>query len=99
MADKNKRDWFATGDSDEEEQGYDSADEESMIKSFTGRNAKPRKLNRNDSEDEEDESEDKGSTSFKKAKESLSKAAAVDEHEEDDIVLEDAAKRPADKLD
>jgi len=62
MADKNKRDWFATGDSDEEEQGYDSEVEESKGKSFAARSSKRRKLDADDSNSEDDESDDELAT-------------------------------------
>jgi ESF2/ABP1 family protein len=100
MADTNKRDWFATGDSDEEEQGYDSeAAEESKGKSFAGRSTKRRKLGQDDSEDEDAGSDEEGSTSFETAKESLGKGEGEEneqgKHEDGDThPTEELAVKP-----
>ncbi|KIW03384.1 uncharacterized protein PV09_05591 [Verruconis gallopava] len=71
MADKNKRDWFTTGDSDDEEQGYDSeVAEKSKGRSFAGRSAKRRKVDSDQSDVENDYSNDDATASFQTAKES-----------------------------
>jgi ESF2/ABP1 family protein len=76
MSDKNKRDWFATGDSDDEEQGYNSdIAEESKGRSFTGKSSKRRKLDLEEFNVEDDEAENEAGTSFETANESLPKAS------------------------
>jgi ESF2/ABP1 family protein len=79
MADTKKRDYFATGDSDEEELGYDSEVEESKGKSFAGRSSKRRKLSDDELDGEEDESDNEGTTSFETATESLGNREDVEE--------------------
>ena len=87
MAEKNKRDWFATGDSDEEEQDYHSEVEGSKGRSFTGRNSKRRKLDSDESENEDDESDNEAEKSFETARESLK--SQNDRVENDEFVVED----------
>lgn len=78
MADTKKRDYFATGDSDEEELGYDSEVEESKGKAFAGRSSKRRKLSDDGSDGGEDESDNEGSTSFETAMESVGNREDMD---------------------
>ena len=95
MAAQNKRDWFAAGDSDEEEQDYNSDIEESKGKAFTGRDSKRRKLDESDASDIEDGgSDDEGSTSFETAKESLGTRDQA-EVDEDEVAGQDAAPQIA----
>ena len=97
MADKNKRDWFATGDSDEEEQGYNSEVEESRGKAFAARSTKRRKLDSDASDIDDEESDDEGSTSFETAKSLLSNRGPDEDVKHDDEVP-DATEAPAEKL-
>jgi ESF2/ABP1 family protein len=90
MADINKRDWFATGDSDEEEQGYNSdVAEESKGRSFTSKGSKRRKLDNDASDAEDGESDNETGTSFEKAKESLQGTINRDGPKNGDLMPED----------
>lgn len=87
MADRAKRDWFSTGDSDDEEQDLESdLNEESRGKAFAGRDPKRRKLDRNeiDKEDADDDDDEDGNlgTSFETARESLGDADEYDDQQE-----------------
>jgi ESF2/ABP1 family protein len=90
MVDKNKRDWFATGDSDDEEQGYESdIAEESKGRSFTDRSSKRRKLEGHEPDIESDDSDNEAVTSFETAKESLGGENGYESGKEDEIAPED----------
>jgi len=79
MADKKKRDWFATGESDNEDQGYDSErGEEGRGKTFAGRSSKRQRLDSDESDAVDEESENEVDTSFLTARESRSDDEALD---------------------
>jgi ESF2/ABP1 family protein len=88
MAPRNRNEWLQTGESEDEDQGYNSEHvEESRGKAFGSRRAKRRKLEHSDTEEDTEEEENKQEDSFLTAQESNST-----EVEEEEANIEELAR-------